>query len=58
MSEPIVSLEKIRREAQAATLNCRDVNATNPYPAGTAAADEFKRAFLAAAQQLTAVSTC
>jgi len=48
MSEPIVSLEKIRREAQAAALIYRDVNDACPYPFGTAAATEFKSAFLAA----------
>lgn len=47
MSEPIVSIEKIEREAQAAALIYSDVNAACPYPFGTAAATEFKRAFLA-----------
>ena len=48
MSEPVVSLDKIRREAQAAALIYRNVNDACPYPFGTAAATEFKAAFLAA----------
>lgn len=48
MNEPIVSIEKIQREAQAAALIYKNVNDACPYPFGTQAATEFKRAFLAA----------
>lgn len=53
MSEPIVSIEKIKREAQAAALVYHDVNDACPYPFGTAAATEFKRAFMAAREPVT-----
>ncbi len=48
MSDPIISRERLEREARAAAKTFSDINDACPYPFGTDAArifsDEFKRA--------------
>lgn len=48
MSEPIISLERIAREAIAAAKIYDNVNDACPYPFGTAAGHDFKTAFVTA----------
>lgn len=53
MSEPIISIERVQREAQAAAQRFSDVNAACPYPFTTEAGRVFKQAFVAARALLT-----
>lgn len=48
MSHPVISLARIRREAEAAALKHADVNDACPYPFGSDAGHAFKQIFMAA----------
>jgi len=51
MHEPIISIERIQREAAAAARIYSDINDACPYPFGTAAANAFKQAFAKAKEE-------
>lgn len=53
MSEPIISLDRIAREAIAAAKQYDDVNAACPYPFGSDAGHAFKAAFVTARMAAT-----
>ncbi len=48
MSEPVISIERIRREAQDAATRYSDINDACPYPWAWDAAHAFKAEFKAA----------
>jgi len=53
MSEPIISIAAIQKQAQDAARQYTDVNAACPYPFSSAAGQAFKAEFLAAREALT-----
>ncbi|MDP3651073.1 MAG: hypothetical protein Q8R67_05250 [Rhodoferax sp.] len=55
MTEPIVSIAKIKAEALASARLYTDINAACPYPFGTQAANVFKVEFLWARESVLAV---
>ena len=48
MTEPVISLERIEREARAAEATYQDINDACPYPFYSEAGRVFKKAFVAA----------
>lgn len=54
MSEPVISVERIKRQAIDASLRYTEVNAACPYPFGTEAARVFTAEFTRALRLRTA----
>jgi hypothetical protein len=55
MSEPVIPIERIQREAREAAERYEDVNAACPYPFSTDAAHAFKAYFVMARQEREAL---
>lgn len=54
MPEPVISIERLRAEAQDAATRYSDINAACPYPFHTDAAHAFKAYFLEARARIQA----